>query len=283
MRLKWFILAAALLLPSAASAQQEEGASAWAASSHSSVRLIAGGRAPDGAYRIGVEIRMSPGFKTYWRQPGDSGVPPVFDWSGSANLGSVSVRWPVPKRYVDQGLVTIGYKGRVIFPALIRPAEVGKPLTATLKLDYAVCDRICIPAHAEVSLRLPEAAETAFTTEIDQFRAFVPRGKEPGKLDDRLGLIAAALRNEGTRKAVQLDIATPPGSKLGEAFLEGPDGWLFGSPTILSAEADKMMLSVPIDDRPKNVGGLVPVVLTLTGAPEAIEIRFDLDMSPPKP
>ena len=66
-------------------------------------------------------------------------------------------RWPAPKRYVDAGVTTIGYKERVIFPAVMRAADTGKPVTATLKLDYAVCDRICIPAKAELTLKLPEA------------------------------------------------------------------------------------------------------------------------------
>jgi DsbC/DsbD-like thiol-disulfide interchange protein len=278
-------LIAAIFLASGASAfaGAESASSGWSQASHSAVRVIAGGRNPDGAYRIGVEIRMNAGFKTYWRAPGDSGVPPVFDWTPSANLGSVSVRWPAPTRYVDQGLTTIGYKDRVIFPAIIRAADAGKPVTAMLRLDYAVCDKICIPAKAEVSLKLPETNETAFTAELDAFRALTPRAKEPGKLDDKLGLIEAAFVPDRGRQSVDLVVAVPQGATLGEAFLEGPEGWLFGTPSMVSAEPEKVTLRVPIEDKPKNMIGLLPVVLTLSGKPQSFEIRFDLDIQAPKP
>ncbi|MGL4437674.1 MAG: protein-disulfide reductase DsbD domain-containing protein [Bosea sp. (in: a-proteobacteria)] len=270
-----------LALPVAARAESVD--SGWSQASHSAVRLVAGGRNSDGAYRIGVEIRMKEGFKTYWRMPGDAGVPPVFDWTASENLGSVSVRWPAPQRYVDGGVTTIGYKDRVVFPVVIRAADTGKPTTTTLKLDYAVCERICIPAKADVVLKLPAAPDTAHTADLDAFRALVPRTKEAGKLDDKLGLISAAFLPEKGQKSVDVTVAVPPGAVLDDAFLEGPDGWLFGTPKVIQSENDKLILRVPIDDRPKNVSGLVPVVLTLSGKPQSTEIRFDIDIVAAKP
>lgn len=283
MVLKWLLTAALLIPAPPAVARSEEVASGWSQSSHSAVRLIAGGRNGDGAYRIGVEIRMKEGFKTYWRMPGDSGVPPVFDWAASENLGSVSVRWPAPRRYDDAGVITIGYKDRIVFPVLIRFIDGGKPTTTILKLDYAVCERICIPAKAEVVLKLPLATETLHGSDLDTFRALVPRTREPGKLDDKLGLISAVFVPEKGRKAVDMTIAVPAGAVLSDAFLEGPDGWLFGTPTVLKTEIDKTILRVPIEDSPKNVIGLVPVILTLSGTPQSSEIRFDLDIVAAKP
>jgi DsbC/DsbD-like thiol-disulfide interchange protein len=283
MFLKWLLLVCGILAALPAAAQTEDVASGWSQGSHSAVRLIAGGRNGDGAYRIGIEIRMNEGFKTYWRMPGDSGVPPVFDWTGSDNLGSVSVRWPAPNRYVDAGVTTIGYKHRVVFPVLIRSADTAKPTVVTLKLDYAVCERICIPAKAEVKLKLPGAAETIHSADVDTFRAMVPRAKEPGKRDDKLGLISAVFVPDKGVKAIDISIAVPLGADLKEAFLEGPDGWLFGTPTALKSEGETITLRVPIEDRPKNVTGLVPVVLTLAGTPQSSEIRFDVDILAAKP
>ncbi len=272
-----------LLLSPAVWAQFDEPSSAWSEGSHSSVRLIAGGRTADGAFRVGVEVRMKQGFKTYWRMPGDAGVPPVFDWTISDNLGSVSVRWPAPHRFVDDGITTIGYKEHVIFPVILRSADAGKPVTAKLRLDYAVCDRICIPATAEVSLKLPDAIETTQSAALEQFRARTPRSKEPGKLDDRLGLVSASYVPDKTRRAVDIVVAIPVGASFKDAFLEGPDGWLFGAPVMTERNGDRVTLRIPLDDRPKNVVGLVPVVLTLTGTPHATEIRFDIDLEAPKP
>ncbi|MCU0885045.1 MAG: hypothetical protein MUC44_08855 [Beijerinckiaceae bacterium] len=283
MRLKAATCALLLVLATPLGAQQGDGASAWSEATHSAVRLIAGGRNADGAYRIGIEIRMKDGFKTYWRMPGDAGVPPVFDWTSSENVGSISLRWPAPKRYVDAGVTTIGYKERVIFPAVMRAADTGKPVTATLKLDYAVCDRICIPAKAELTLKLPEAAEQPLAAELDAFRAQVPRSKEPGKLDNKPGLVSASYVPDKGIKAVDLVIAVPAGAALHDVFLEGPDGWLFGTPTTLASDGDKVTMRLPIEDRPKNAAGLLPVVLTMSAAPHSSEIRFDLDIPAPKP
>ena len=71
--------------------------------------------------RAGVEIRLAPGWKTYWRYPGDSGVPPQFDFANSDNVKSVSVPWPAPQRFSDSDGNTIGYKDNVVFPLQREP------------------------------------------------------------------------------------------------------------------------------------------------------------------
>jgi DsbC/DsbD-like thiol-disulfide interchange protein len=266
---------------SPAAPSRDEAVSDWSHASHSAVRLIAGGRNGEGVYRVGVEIEMRPGFKTYWRVPGDAGVPPSFDWSGSENMASVAVRWPAPKRFVDDGVTTIGYKNRVVFPVIVRGADAAKPVTLDLKLDYAVCERICIPARAAVRFTLPAAEQTSQSALLDRFRAQTPRVKEPGKLDDKLGLISAVFVSDRGKGMVELAVAQPASAALHDAFLEGPDGWVFGAPQRVSTEAERMVLRLPIEERPKNVVGMVPLVLTLTGEPQASEIRFDIDASAP--
>lgn len=277
------LMAGVTNLSTPARAQQDDAASAWSSGTHSQVRLVAGGRTSDGGYRVGVEIRMNGDFKTYWRVPGDAGVPPVFDWSASSNMGSVSLRWPAPRRFVDAGVTTLGYRDRVIFPAVIRAVDAGKPVTVTLNLDYAVCDRICIPAKGTVTMRLPEAAETSQTAILASFRERTPRAVEPGKINGQLGLHTASFVMAGGRKAVEITIGVPAGAAFEDAFLEGPDGWLFGAPELVSTDGERVVLRVSIDDKPKNVVGAIPIVLTLTGKPHASEIRFDLDIATLRP
>src|SRR6516165_86376 len=95
--------------------------SAWDGDAQSAVRLIAGSATSgrDAPVRAGIEIRLAPGWKTYWRYPGDSGVPPRFDFAGSTNVKSVDVAWPAPHRFSDESGITIGYKDGVIFPLSI--------------------------------------------------------------------------------------------------------------------------------------------------------------------
>ena len=93
------------------------------------MRLIAGANSKDDvALRAGVEIKMQPGWKTYWRYPGDSGVPPRFDFSGSENLTAAKVLFPAPHLFTDETGHSLGYKGNVILPVVVTPQQPGKPV-----------------------------------------------------------------------------------------------------------------------------------------------------------
>src|SRR4029077_19572234 len=127
----------------------------WVMGAQMDTRLLAdhGVNAP---VRAGVEIKLKAGWKTYWRYPGDAGVPPRFDWSGSENVAAVEVKWPAPERFVDEsGAKSIGYYGDIVFPLVVRPADPARPVRLKLKLDFAVCDKLCVPADAELLLPMP--------------------------------------------------------------------------------------------------------------------------------
>ena len=109
-------------------------------------------------FRAGVEIKLKEGWKTYWRYPGDSGVPPVLDFSKSENVKAVTVLYPAPMRFPDgAGGNSIGYKDGVVLPLHVVPKDAGKPVTLDLKLDYAVCEKLCVPAEAKLELMLTGA------------------------------------------------------------------------------------------------------------------------------
>jgi len=127
--------------------------SGWDGDQRAAIRLIAG--APRAAiHRAGIEIRLAPGWKTYWRYPGDSGVPPRFDFSASTNVKSVTVRYPAPQQLKDESGISIGYKHDVVFPLDIVPQDAGQPVVLALKADYAICEKICIPAEGNATLTL---------------------------------------------------------------------------------------------------------------------------------
>src|SRR5262245_19051661 len=120
-------LSVAVAVPAGSQPADEPRASAWAELPASRVRLVAGG-AGGGVYRVGVEIVMAEGWKTYWRTPGDAGVPPTFDWSGSGNLGAVTVFYPTPMRMEEAGGEVIGYKNAVVFPVDVKPQDASRPV-----------------------------------------------------------------------------------------------------------------------------------------------------------
>src|SRR5215471_14850648 len=147
-------LACALFVPTALA----QDASPWDGEPHGSSRLIAGAALNTGDKKIvraGIEIRLDTGWKTYWRYPGDSGVPPTLDFAGSDNVKSVTVLWPAPMRFADgAGGHSIGYHGDVVLPLRVLAEDAAKPAALHLKLGYAVCSNLCVPVEAELDLTL---------------------------------------------------------------------------------------------------------------------------------
>ena len=131
-------------------------ASPWVEDNYSGIRLIAGANKGGAeSLRAGIEIKMLPGWHTYWRYPGDSGVPPRFSFAGSDNLASAKVLYPAPHAFTDETGTTIGYKGDVILPLDVFPRQPGKPVTLRAKVDYAVCEKLCVPVEAKIELTIP--------------------------------------------------------------------------------------------------------------------------------
>ena len=118
------------------------------------VDVLPGWRTAEGTQMTALRVRMAPGWKTYWRAPGDAGIPPRFNWSRSGNLASVKFLWPAPKVYYKNGLRTVGYKGELILPIEMTPKQPGKPITLRAEVELGVCQDICVPITARLSADL---------------------------------------------------------------------------------------------------------------------------------
>jgi DsbC/DsbD-like thiol-disulfide interchange protein len=142
----------ACLLACLFSAQHTHADIAITDTPHVKVRLLEGAQNPKTGDRLaGLAITLAPEFKTYWRHAGDSGIPPRFDESGSSNLQSLSIAWPMPHRFGEPPMESIGYKDDVLLPLTLKPIDPKKPITLVLKLDFAICSTICIPAQAKLA------------------------------------------------------------------------------------------------------------------------------------
>ena len=148
----------AFLLAAAPARAADAYASDWVKGLQSSARLIAAGGEQAGPLRAGVEITLEGKSVTYWRAPGEAGVPPVFHFSASRNLGKIDVLYPAPQRIEENGAEIFGYQRGVIFPLHVTPLNKALPVMLDLMLDYAACDRICVPAQAHLTLALPAAS-----------------------------------------------------------------------------------------------------------------------------
>jgi DsbC/DsbD-like thiol-disulfide interchange protein len=257
-----FALALAALPVAAAAAETE---TLWHEAYNSRVRLIAGTQGD----RIvaGVDIELAEGWKTYWRQPGDSGgVPPSFDWAKSDNLQSAVPLYPAPRRLPDGAGDAIGYTGRVIFPVRIVAADASRPVTVGLQLEYGICREICVPVEASLQLSLPAGFAVplpqVLATAIDQ----VPRLAAARRPNDPKVLRTEA-RLAGATPRLEIDVEYPGGLDGADAFIEAPDGIYVPQPLALG-EGDKNRRSYVVDLRtgvePADLKGK-RLTLTLVG------------------
>lgn len=119
--------------------------------------VLPGWTTQGGTRMSGLRLSMAPGWKTYWRAPGDSGIPPQFDWSGSQNLAGVTVYWPRPEVHRINGMRSIGYSGEVVLPLEIAARQPGQPVQLKARIALGVCEDICIPISLDITATLSGA------------------------------------------------------------------------------------------------------------------------------
>ncbi|MBX3495407.1 MAG: hypothetical protein KF769_04115, partial [Parvibaculum sp.] len=165
--------AAVALLPLPAASAGAERASA--------VAIEAAVAAHDGApFLAGIDMRLAPGWKTYWKNPGDSGIAPTFDWSASENVADIDLGWPAPRRFDDPGDVTYGYVDEVIWPLRVVPADPALPVALNVAMTYGVCsDSICVPRDAGLALTVPPAAYAEPSPALPRLVAALARLPQP--------------------------------------------------------------------------------------------------------
>lgn len=120
--------------------------------------LLSGWRMEGGDHMAALRLTLAPGWKTYWRAPGDAGIPPLFDWSGSENLQSVAISWPVPEVFHLNGMRSVGYSEMVTIPLRFVPSRPGEPIVVEGQIEIGVCEEICVPVSLVVGADLPAQA-----------------------------------------------------------------------------------------------------------------------------
>lgn len=264
------------LLPASPAMAGEGIASPWTDFREARIRLIAL-RPKTGASRMeaGLEIRLAPEYKTYWRNAGDSGVPPVFDFSASTGIGKPEVAFPFPTMFDDgAGGKAWGYKQAVILPISV-PVE--KPdFTLVLKLDFAVCGTVCIPLHAELRLDPQRAQPFAETKALMQARALVPR---PVAADAPPLLIARLAPAEPPHWRIRVPFEGDPST-----FRAFPETGGFLEMKSVSADGPGFIsLVITGQAAPGSGGKFGPVRVTYGEAGKSFERVIDLDGAPVAP
>ncbi len=198
------------------------GESPWADQTDSKVRVVSAAVTKDGsaAPYAAIQLRMDPGWKTYWRNPGDSGVPPTFDWSGSKNLKSAEVLYPAPHRFADANGTAIGYDGEVVFPVRITPENAGEPVDLSLSFEYGLCKNLCIPNSVSLNVMLPPDLGKGNAMLIETALDGVPQAEKA----DALPRIASVTANlDGPKPGLEIEALFPKGASGTDLFIDNPD------------------------------------------------------------
>ena len=267
------------LLFAAQSAAGANDVSRWDGDERSAARLIAGSR-PAGAaafVRAGVEIRLKVGWHTYWRYPGDAGVPPKIDFLGSQNVKQVHVLWPAPQRLPEGGGTSIGYARDLILPLHVVAQDSAKPVLLRLKLEYAVCEKLCVPAEAKAELTL-SSASSAQDAALAAAEARVPKRHALGE-GRPIAIRSVRRETASARPRVVVDVAAPAGVPV-DLFVEGPTPqWALPVPVAVDGAPEGLRRYVfDLDGAPAGAsyeGALI--TLTAVGQQDAIEVATRLD------
>src|SRR5215475_10932134 len=269
-----FGVAATLSVACMATEVRAQDSSPWQRDGHSAVRLLAGSRS--GAVLLGgISFQLQPGWKTYWRTPGDSGVPPRFDFSKSDNVEAVTVLWPAPQKFDDgAGGVSLGYRDRIVLPLRIAVKNADKPVTLRAAVDYAVCEKICIPVQANAELTFSSVA----STEDSALFAALDTVPKPANVGDPNPLTIRDVKREG-KTQVLVDVVTPDAHNV-SLFVEGPTpDWGLPVPTpVEHSPPGVKRFSFQLDGVPPGVNpDGAALKLTLVGADRSYEFNVNLD------
>ena len=180
---------------------------------------------------LGLEFRLAPGWKIYWRTPGEAGLPPKLKLQlASGHAVTNDMHWPVPKRFDAFGFDNFGYADKVILPVTLRGYPKGVAVQVVGQMEALACADICVPLTGEVGLTIGGGPATAsrYAMEIARYKARIPRtnGASPIKVE--------TIWQEGNNLYVQF---AANGPVVDDIFVEGVQGVAFKKPVYASGLA----------------------------------------------
>lgn len=245
-------------------------APAWAGPADGVVDLeiLPGWRTEAGTHMAALSVRLAPGWKTYWRAPGDGGIPPRFGWQGSQNVEGAAFHWPVPEVFDDNGMRSVGYSSSVIIPVELRVGDVFAPAQMRGQVQIGVCDEICVPVLLNFDAELP----TDGTRDPLILAALRDRPRTAAQAGVGDVTCAIAPTQDGLSITTRIEIAAISGEDVAieagdqQVWVSQPDTWRSGG--ALYAQSD--MIHV-------NGGGFAlnrsDVRITILAGAQSVDIR----------
>ncbi len=187
-------------------------------------RVLSGWTTPNGTRMAAVELTLAPGWKTYWRAPGEAGIPPVFDWSASRNVASVRLHWPAPQAFTLNGLTSLGFADRLVLPVEITPRQEGEPVELDLHMALGICSDVCVPADLRLTGTLTGDARDPLITAALADQPLTAREAGVRSVSCDVQPIA-----DGLRVAARITLPNPDGSETVVMEPGGEGIWVSGA------------------------------------------------------
>ncbi len=212
---------------------------------------------------VALRLKIADGWHTYWRNPGDSGLPTTLAWRLPDGVAASPIEWPAPRALPAGPLVNYGYAGEVLHLVTLSPAKtlaLGSPVALHARADWLVCRDTCIPEGADLSLALPvatsSAPDPAWSAPIAATRAALPKP---------LGGWKASAKGDGT--TIALSLAPPPGAADPGAlhfFAHAQSRIEPSKPQALARDGDAYVLTLPVSSELSGAFGNLDGVVTAT-------------------
>lgn len=275
MKMAQRIATASLFLAFFLPARSYGAASEWVTSPGGDFRIVASQPKPDGAIPAILEVRLNPGWKTYWRDPGASGIPPQVTLDPSGGVSLQSIRFPVPKTFGEGPGRYTGYDAPMAFPLTLKRTGNGGDVTIRASVFLGICEDICIPVQGDVTVALKSGE---FDNPLDGARIEKAFSALPEQPSENFRVVNAKF--DAAAGMVRLEFLLPPDAAAGSAdlFLAGPDGVSFGKPVFHGAQGAERRADVPVklSGKDKNIAGK-PITLTLRAGSRSMETMLAFD------
>ncbi len=234
-----------------------------------SIEILPGWRNADGEHIAGLRITLEPGWKTYWRAPGDAGIPPQFSFAGSDNITAVAPHFPVPDIFNQNGLRSLGYENSIVFPLTIFSNDPDAPIQISGQIDIGVCEDVCIPITLDFDALLPiiGARDTSITAAlIDR-----PLSQEEANVDTVICTIDPI--SDGLRVTAAIDVPTTGANEI--VVMEAADPNIWVSEADVIREGNNLRATVDMVHTSGTAFALdrSSVRITVLGADQAIDIQ----------
>lgn len=232
--------------------------------------ILPGWRQSDGTHIVGLNLQMSPGWKTYWRAPGEAGIPPRFDWTGSENLAATQVLWPTPSVILSNGRQSIGYRDTLILPIVLTPLDPSRPIRLTGQMQAGICGSVCIPMAFDLDASLAPESHHPVASIVTAMRNRPTSGPEAGVRNLRCRLRPS---DDGLVVEARLDLARGLSDEVVVFEYDDPTLWIASASVVRKGPSlTAISTFVATEEGPPQVD-LSRLRLTILGKDRAIDLN----------